>query len=163
MSAAPALARLMKALPKEPLSPDTFATYVNELADIAATPVGAAVLDDAVSVLLRSRTQPWFPTIGEIRMAAAEVWLDLPTEPQALAQVDARITWGRDATGSAPAVHPLVVEALGMVGGYAALRSSEDPAATRGRFCRVYREARHARVAAAAVGPMGHAALGVVT
>lgn len=147
MSAAESVSRLMRAFPKEPLPQATFAEYVNDLAA-----VDEVVLRNAVTVLIRSRREPWFPTIGEIRSVCAEITLGLPSAEEALGQVEARIQWGRDGAETAPAVHPLVAEALRSVGGYPAFKASEDPQATRGRFARVYRDLRAGAVVDAAIG-----------
>lgn len=136
----------MRALPKEQLSPETFGEYAADLAD-----VDDALLEAAVTMLIRGRREPWFPTLGEIRAVCAELRLGLPTEAGALAQVEARIQWGRSGAGKAPAVHPLVADALRQVGGYPAFRGSEEPQATRGRFSRVYRDLRAATVKETAV------------
>jgi hypothetical protein len=138
VSAGPALGRLLRAFPKQPLTQDTFAEYGRDLAD-----VDEGLLDAAATFLIRTSREPWFPTVGEIRAACAEIALALPTEAEAVAQVDARIAWARmGGSERAPAVHPLVTEALGMVGGYPALKTAEDPARARAAFARVYRTLR---------------------
>lgn len=155
MSAAVALARLMRALPKESISQGTFDEYIADLHDIAPD-----LLDDGVTLLLRSRRDPWFPTIGDIRHACAEIYLALPTEHEAMTQVEARMLWGRgDRDEQAPGVHALVLRALSQVGGWTVLRESEDPASTRARFARVYRDLRAETIKETAVGLVPRMAL----
>lgn len=141
------LARLARAFPRQPIPPETHAVYAH---DLATVPTG--LLEAAVTEVIR--TEDWFPTLARLRAVCAERLLALPTETQALAQVEARIRWGRDVgretpeegAGRPPAVHPLVVEALGQVGGYSTLRTSDEPAVVRGMFAKAYRQLRAAAV-----------------
>jgi hypothetical protein len=126
---------LAAALPKPPPTREQIVVYVRELEDIPVP-----VLEAAVRKIIR--TAQWFPTVAEIRLAAAEVTLHLPSEPEALRQIDARMTWARDKRGTAPPVHPLVYEALRRVGGWHAFRSTEKGTVIRGQFGRLYRDLR---------------------
>lgn len=147
------IARLARAFPRHPITPETFELYVEELEGIAPE-----VLDQAVTNLVRS--SEWFPTVSAIRNTCAEIVLALPTESAALAEIDARIDWGRvraenpdGAPHEPPAVHPLVGQALERVGGFPALRTSEKPWAVRSQFCNVYGEIRAAAVREAQMNP----------
>lgn len=135
------LSDLAEALPPQhPLSRQAMRVYSESLSDVP---------DDLLRAAARRcvRTCRWFPRVAELRDAAAEILLDLPTEGGALEQALARVSWGRDhAEGDTPPpVNPVVERALRLVGGYAALRG-EDGAVVRGQFGRVYREERAAAV-----------------
>ncbi len=122
----------------KPITAETVATYIVHLADVPAEVMEAAVID-------LIRTEEWFPAIARIRRACAEVALALPTEGDALAQIEARMRWARlpeDDRPEQPEVHPAVREALDHVGGFPALRMAEDQAVVRGQFGRLYREQR---------------------
>lgn len=143
------LAELAAAFPRQQLSPQTVAIYVRELADLPAD-----VLENAVRELIRTRDFP--PSINEIRTACAERMLDLPADGDALAQIDARILWGRTDEAARPvappAVHPLVKECLDHVGGFYAYKTAEKPEVTRAQFLRLYRDARERLVREAKLG-----------
>lgn len=131
------IARLVAALPpREPLSPARVEVLLNELAD-----VDDDLLADAVTLVIR--TSHRFPTIAELREAAAESLLDLPTEIAALRQIDDHMRW-RDngGEGAEPQLHPLVYEHLRLVGGYHAFRYSDKPGVVRAQFRDYYRGAR---------------------
>lgn len=142
------LAQLKLAFPRDPITQDRFDLYVHELAS-----VDPAALEAAVREIIRTRTGGYFPAIAEIINAAAEHALGLPSPDEALAQVEARIRWGRERAGEAPAVHPAVVEALEQVGGFHALRTAEKPSVIRGQFLNLYRDRRAAALRAAALTP----------
>ena len=137
--------RLARALGEE-LPAARFAAYA---ADLAEVPV--PLLEEAVTVLLR--TEARFPSLARVRAVCAELALCLPTADEALAQVDARIRWGRGHAGSPPGIHPLVTRALGLVGGYSALREAQEASAARGQLARVYRELRAEAIREAQVRP----------
>lgn len=135
--------------PREELRSRTVEIYVEDLSDIPLPTLGAAVKT------LR-RTSEFFPTIRAIREAAAEITLDLPSEDEALSQVERRIDLAKrteDGEGapslnvSAP-VHVDVRRALDHVGGFYAFRSTSEPSIVRGQFLRIYREIRAGRVRA---------------
>lgn len=110
--------------------------YVRELADVPA-----AVLELAIREIIR--THEFFPTVRTIREVAAERILALPSEPAALAQVDARIEWSRTGEeGAAPDVHPVVREALDRCGGYHRFRHGDNASIVQSQFQKVYRELR---------------------
>lgn len=131
------LARIIAALPpKPPMTAERLTVMLEELADLAPSALAAAA-DRIV------RSARYFPTVAEIREQAAEAALQLPSETEALAQIEARIDWNRSGRhGDPPQIHPLVRQALALVGGFYAFRAAEEPGVIRGQFCRFYREAR---------------------
>lgn len=127
----------------------TMRLYLRELADIPAEILAVAVRDVI-------RTSDHFPRVKAIREAAALRTLALPTESEALAQVAARIAWGRQPEqdrGAPPVLHPLVGEALDHVGGYHAFRVADEPGVVRGQFLRLYKDLRSGALRDANVGP----------
>lgn len=110
---------------------ETLMAYADNLTDFPEETVGSACAELA-------RTEEWFPSLAKIRERCAELVLQLPTEDEALAQIEACV--GQE--GSSAKMHPLVRSALNLVGGFAAWRVSEEPTVLRGQFCRLYREAR---------------------
>jgi hypothetical protein len=145
------LARLKAAFPRQPVPAETFALYLRELGDVPPE-----VLDRAVSRLIRTQTNDRWPTVGALREACAEEVLALPSESAALRQVNALARWrARDPlerAGSAPDVHPLVREALTLVGGTLAFRTADEPGVIRGQFGRLYRDLRAEHVHDAQIG-----------
>lgn len=140
------LLELAHAFPRQPLPPETHAIYARELGDIPEPVL-------AVSIRQLMRTSEWVPTIRGIRETAAEHVLALPTEAQALAQIEARLVWAaQGAEGDAPDVHDLAAEALAHVGGYSAFKSIETYRA-RNAFLRAYRDLRQERIHAYIVRP----------
>lgn len=143
------LADLACAFPRHPIKPETFRVYLRELADLPP-----AALEAACRELIR--TSEFFPTVRAIREAAVERLLGLPGEAEALAQVEARADWFKDAEhereGDPPDVHPRVKEALDHVGGFYAFRTAENPSVVRGQFLRLYRELRERDLREANVG-----------
>jgi hypothetical protein len=134
------LARLGAAFSFAKVEQATFRLYVEELSDIEPS-----VLDAAVSRVIR--LQSLFPSVKEIRYAAAEIVLQLPREVEALHQAETRSRWTRDDHEDVPPpVHPLVKEAASAVGGFRMLRTSTEPGIVRGQFCRYYRELREAAI-----------------
>lgn len=126
----------------------TISLYLRELADLPDD-----VLERAVSQIIRTKRESWFPTIGEIRAVAAELVLALPGEADALGQVEARLAWGILRQGDPPDVHPLVREALDHAGGFKALRHSESPTVVRGQMMAYYRDLRARAIRDAQVAP----------
>lgn len=133
------LARLAQAYPKQETPVATLEVYAEDLAEIPAP-----VLEAAVTRLIR--TVEWFPTIRAIREAAAENLLALPSETEALQEVDLMTRWAREQDGEPPRIHPLIDRAAKMAGGYREFRVSDEPAVVRGQFTRYYRELRAAAI-----------------
>lgn len=139
------IAELAAAYEKE-LPADTLRVYVRELHDIPTI-----FLSEACRYL--ARTVDWFPRIAQIRAAVAEHRLALPTEDEALAQIEARIGWYNDWQGQvAPFMHPLVKRALGHVGSTYAFRATNEPAVVRGQFLKLYRDMRNSAIREMQVG-----------
>lgn len=109
--------------------------YGRMLKDIPLDVVTAAVY----GLIKRSR---FMPSIADITEECAEISLRLPREAEALAQLEARMAWGREREGEPPEIHPLVRTALEHVGGYHAFRSTDNPAVVRGQFLKLYRDLR---------------------
>lgn len=148
------LSDLVRLYEREQVGRERYGILVRELSDVPPE-----VLERAVRQV--ARTSEFFPTLAAIRSACAELVLDLPSESAALAQVEARMRWGRadeDARGDPPRVHPLVKAALDHVGGYYAFKSADEPAVVRGQFLRLYRSLRADAVGGLQTGDM--AALG---
>lgn len=125
--------------------------YEEELADVPLD-----VLAPAMRAIIRTPGE-WVPTVGDIRAACAAAVLELPTEREAVAQVDARIRWaraGRD--GEPPELHPLVREAVDRVGGWHSLRVAEKPEVVRAQMIRYYRESRDGAIRDRAAADLGH-------
>lgn len=142
------LGQLRVAFPKEPIHDDRFRLYLRELADIPHV-----VLHEACRELIRTRTFPTFPLVGEIRAVAARRLVQAPTEAAALAEVEAVLAHTRaGAEGDPPAVHPLTRAALDQAGGFAAFRVADEPGVVRGQFGRYYRQGVEAALRDAAVG-----------
>lgn len=145
------IADLARAFPRQPVTEGTLRVYVRELEDVPAD-----LLEDAVRVLIR--TAEFFPTVRAVRETVAERTLALPSEADALSQVEARIRWGRDGDGDPPHVHALVRDALDHVGGWPSFRAAEKAEVVRGQFLRLYRglraeAVRDHQVAGLAPGP----------
>lgn len=142
------IARLAEAFPREKVTSQRLELLVSELADLQAEAVAAAVTETI-------RKSEFFPTIAALRKAAAEFMLGLPSEPAALAQVEARLAWARKPEaerGEPPEVHPLVREALDQVGGWHAFRAVEEATIVRGQFLRLFRELRATTIHEVQVG-----------
>lgn len=127
------LGDLKRAFPRQKIELPTVEIYARELADLPET-----ALEVAARELIRS--SEFFPTIAAIRQAAVTSLLALPSEAEALAQIEARVAWGRSQVGTCPAVETGVHQAVLAVGGYYAFRASEDPGVVRGQFLRLYRD-----------------------
>lgn len=144
------LARLADAFPRNQLGAGTLRVYLEELADVPPD-----VLAQAARALIR--TSEFFPTVRAIREACAEHALALPTEADALTQIEARMRWAREPEadrGPAPVVHPLVREVLGHVGGFHAFRATEEQTVIRGQFLKLFRTSRAELVRSTQVGPL---------
>lgn len=143
------LADLARAFPRQAVPRETFAVYLRELDDVPP-----ALLEAAVREMIR--TKDFFPTVRELREAVAERALALPGEAAALEQVHARVAWARvdeaDRDGDPPAVHPIVLDALAQVGGFAAFRTADEPGVVRGQFLRIFRDMRARAVREAQLG-----------
>lgn len=140
MSTPEILADLARAFPRTPIETETFRVYVRELEDLPPEALAAACRG-------LIRTSEWFPTIRAIREATVEWTLRLPSEVEALAQVDARIRWAREGRdGEAPAVHPSVRQAVERVGSFHTFRTAEKPGVVRTQFVRYYQEIRSRQI-----------------
>ena len=140
------MARLARAFPRETLTPERVALYTEMLADIP-DPILAQAADTLIL------TAKFFPAISEIREQAAELTVSLPSEDQALEQVQARIDWARDGGGGTPPdVHPIARLVVEEVGGWYALRSSGIADVARAQFVKSYRARRARRIKALQVG-----------
>lgn len=134
------LQELANAYPRQAVPDATVMVYLRALADVPP-----ADLERAVLALIRESR--WFPAVSEILERVAELALALPSEPDALAQIESRMRWARlpehergDDPG--PTVHPLVRETLDRVGGWHTFRNAEDATVIRGQFGRLYRDLR---------------------
>jgi hypothetical protein len=148
-----ALNDLRAAFPRDQIREETVRVYARELADLDPGDVEAAV-----RALIR--TSQFFPRVSEIREAAAALRLALPSEADALRQVEARTEWARlpeQHRGDPPAIHPVVKDALDLVGGAHAFRSSDQPSVLRGQFLRLFRGLRQDAIREAALGDISAA------
>lgn len=131
------LSRTALAYPRHPITPDTFDVYLNDL-----MVVPEPLLQKALERLVR--TSEWFPSIRAIREACAELALELPSDTEALSDVDAALAGG----GAVPkdALHPIAWEAVRLAGGLREFRTSTEPNVVRGQFCRFFRDLRTAAI-----------------
>lgn len=151
----------MEIYPRQALRQGTIDAYVRELRDLPPDTLAGALTN-------LYRTSEFFPTVAEIRRVAAEMTLRLPTEDEALSQVENRIRFAKTNADDHPAlpvvapVHGDVKRALDHVGGYHAFRSASEPQIIRGQFLRLYREIREQRIRQAQVEdfPPERAAIG---
>lgn len=142
------IADLSRAFPRQPVTRDTLVVYLRELSDMPVE-----VLEPTIRELIR--TSEFFPTVRAIREAAAERSLGLPSEADALSQIEARMLWARTGShGEQPPVHPLVKEALDHIGGWHAFRAADEPSVVRGQFLRLYRELRLRGIREAQIGDL---------
>lgn len=143
------LQQLAVMFPHSKATPETIVGYARRLDDLPPS-----VLEQAVERLID--TSERFPTLRAIREAAAEITLDLPDEEAALAQVEARMAYARQANfemseAKRPPLHPLVARAVDHVGGFYAIRTADEPAVVRGQMLRLYRAERAAAIMGAQV------------
>jgi hypothetical protein len=117
---------------------------------IALSDIDADLLGCVVEHIISTAT--FFPSAGEIRRAAfhlAEIGLGIPSAQDAWAEVSAMTRKGfyKQAAGGWYEVrpptpddwsHPLVQKAVDAVGGWVALRTSENTVADRARFIQAY-------------------------
>jgi hypothetical protein len=136
---AAALAKLVRAFPRTDMTADTVNTYLDALADIPDTLAHAAV-----EQIICTRTNPWMPTVAEIRHTAAEIALALPTEGEAQDQVRNLAEWAVERVDGLPrpSLDPTVRVALDRIGGLPVWR---DPYG-RAEFAKAYRHAREQRI-----------------
>lgn len=142
------LADLGRAFPRGRPDAAGFQLYLLHLADVPPD-----ALEAAVSMLIR--TGEFFPTIRAIREAATEHVLDLPTDVEALDQITRRSDWARQPSasrGDPPIVHPLARQAVDLVGGYYAFRSTDNAGVIRSQFLRVYNGLREREVRTTLIG-----------
>jgi hypothetical protein len=142
---------LMLSYPRQHVTGGNHAAYVRALSDLPL-PVLAEAVERCV------RAEEWLPTVAVVRRTAAEIMLALPTEADALAQIQERQRWARDPSDGVedvpppPPVHPLVQSALDRVGGWHAFRVAENAEVIRGQFGRIFRDARAEEIRRAQVG-----------
>lgn len=142
------VAELVDAYPRERIETRNIEVYLSKLADVPPH-----LLADVIHDLICTGDR--FPTIAQIKFACAERVTQLPTETEALTEIERRLRWRRqdeETRGVAPAVTPEVAEALAHVGGYTAFREADEPTIIRGQFARYYREIRATRVRRSQVG-----------
>lgn len=132
------VAGLMAAYPRQPVEQATVSVYVRSLRDLPTADV-----EQAVRYLILTST--FFPTIAEIRTAAAEHRLRLPSAAEAMRQL-ATCTVRGD-------FHPLVWEARSAVGDPWSWRHSESPSVLVGQARKVYEDLRRAAVVEAVAPP----------
>lgn len=130
------VASLRAAFPNANLPAETVAIYAAALKDLDPADVQEAV----VGLIKSSR---FFPTVAEIREKVAERRLSLPGPVAAWEEAVARSEgrWEADKT-------PLVTDALNAIGGIWAVKTSENPVATRAQFLKFFNELRDAQVGA---------------
>lgn len=127
---------LSAAYPQAGVTAATLAVYVRYLADLDGQILDSAAAD----CITRSR---FFPTVAEIREAAAQVRelrYGAPSPGEAWQEVTAAFrevgNWGTPSWS-----HPRIAEAVRQVGGWRNLCLSDNQAADRARFLELYSEA----------------------
>lgn len=136
------VAVLRAAFPNQTIERETVRIYVEELSDLPPD-----ILEAGIRHLLRTN-EGFFPSIAAIRRASAEVVLRLPSEDEALSQVEQRIAWGKGKQGPPPTVHGDVGRALNHIGGYYTFKTAAEPSIVRSQFLKTYREIRQSRIRA---------------
>ena len=132
------LATLKAAYPRQEIGEDTLAIYALDLADLEFEQAKAAVEHCR-------RTCRFFPTIAEIREAAAEAALGgAPAPMEAWSELESKLS-------TKEPLHPLVAEAKRQVGDGWWWRT-QPVERLRREFLEAYRALRSARVRAEAVG-----------
>lgn len=124
---------VMACYPAQPFSPANVQAYCRHLADLPVPVLQAAVQ----RVIATSR---FFPTIAEIRDAAAKLVDTAPDADQAWAIVTRQVQLvGR--TGKPDLQHERVYQAVQAIGGWHDLCASETAAADRVAFAKAYEAA----------------------
>lgn len=126
---------LMKAAyPRLALSDETIQLYTRALQDIEPALLKAAVMHHIAS-------SKWFPTIAELREAAAHLLASASGQPSAydawgavMRQVRLRGRWG------VPDLEPLAQQAVNVIGGWSFICDSENVTADRARFIAAYEQ-----------------------
>lgn len=140
------VAGMFLAYPRQPVSAANVTAYARGLSGVPLEVLSAAI-DRCV------QTEEWLPTVALIRRTAAEMTAGLPTEAEALGQIQARQAWAREGGGDGvPPIHPLVHDALVRVGGWHAFRTAENAEVIRGQFGRIYRDLRAEAIRVAQTG-----------
>lgn len=133
------MAILSAAYPNFQLTPETVQVYRRMLDDIDGEVLRAA----ATSCI---RTSKWFPTVAELVAAATEIMantLALPTAAEAWGQVERRMRLPErlyhDGRHLRPKpLLPIIEDMVTALGGWSALRRSENMVADRARFLEGY-------------------------
>jgi len=123
--AAHIVAYMLAAYPTANLNDDNGAAYVLTLTAYERDEVEQAAIE-LIS------TQKWFPSLSELGTAVLRRRLALPGDTTAYEQVRKR--------HSGSTLHPLVAEALEVMGGMASFRTTTDPERWHQSFARVYRD-----------------------
>lgn len=134
---------LAAAYPNFPVSEATIQVYAAALGDLETS----AAVRAAEELVATSR---FFPTVAEIRAAAAERTMGLPTPEEALGLVLGEVRrcgiYGRPRFDC-----PVVAEAVRVVG-FRNICTSDNPEALRAHFFRVYGAYRDREIREASVG-----------
>lgn len=130
------VASLRAAYPNAQIPRETVAIYAAALEDLDA----ADVQDATAALIKRSK---WFPTVAEIRETVAERRLKLPGPVEAWTEATGRA----DGTFQGERT-PLVTESLNAIGGVWAVKTTENPVATRAQFLKFFNELRDAQIGA---------------
>lgn len=136
------VASLKAAFPDANIPAETVVMYAAALEDLDFQ-AGQA----AVGALIRSTR--WFPKIAEIREAAAEQTLGVPSPASAWE----RLTEYTDHRREHATLTDLERRALQAVGGTWAVRTSESPTVLRSQFMKVYEELRRDAIRQEMHGP----------
>jgi hypothetical protein len=124
---------LAAAYPNANVAAATLAVYMRTLADIEDDLLDAAAADCITRCV-------FFPTVAEIRHAAAQVAklrFGAPSAGEAWEEVTRGFRDGHDASGWS---HPWIESAIRQSGGWYSLRMSENQVADRARFLEAYKE-----------------------
>lgn len=141
--AARVVAFLVAAFPTAKLDLDQAGTYALQIADLD--------LDEAQQAARElSLTSKWLPSVAEIRDAAIRRRLGVPTAAAALEQLQARL-----AGGGREAAHPLVNDAVRLMGGLWSLQMTTQPTVWRAQFRDTYADLAAGRVRAESLASAG--------
>ena len=131
---------LTAAYPRADIGKDTVKVYTMALADIDADLLQAAVLHHLTN-------HKWFPTVAELRKAAADIVNRGDGQPDAyeawgevMRQVRHVGSWGN------PAFTGLTAKALDAIGGYKFVCLTENITADRARFIAAYNQFRERQI-----------------